>query len=118
MNAYAPEQVEAAIREISERITRGVKVCAERYVIFQEANREYDQQFATAYLKAHDRPAHERKYVAELATLKARKSREEAEAAHRYAEKQAHALELELRALQSVGASVRAMYAVAGRGEQ
>lgn len=117
MTAYAPEQVENAIREISDRIARGVRVCAERYSATLEATREHDREFATAYLGASDRPAHERKYIAELATTDARKRRDEADAAYKYADRQAKALELELRALQSVGASVRAMFAVAGRGE-
>jgi len=46
-----------------------------------------------------------------------REARDVAEAAFKYADRRAKALELELRALQSIGASVRSMYAVAGRGE-
>jgi hypothetical protein len=46
-----------------------------------------------------------------------RHERDVADAAHRFADRQARALENELRALQSVGASIRAMYGVAGRGE-
>lgn len=117
MTAYAPEQVENAIRGISDRISKGVKVCAERYTAFLTASREYDHAFASAYVAAQDRPAHERKYFAEVATQPARQRRDDADAAYRYADRQAKALELELRALQSVGASVRAMYSIAGRGE-
>lgn len=78
-------------------------------------------------MKSTDHPAHERKSIADLAVLEprhddpaglsARERRDLADAEWRYADRQAHAWELELRAEQSIGASVRSMYAVAGRGE-
>lgn len=114
---YAPEQIEAAIRDVSNRIANGVRICATRYEAYLKADREYDQQFAAAYLDANDKPAHERKYIAELETVNARQLRDQADAAYRYADRQAKALELELRALQSVGASIRTVFGVAGRGE-
>jgi hypothetical protein len=110
-----PEQVEQAIKQVSERIARGVRVCSNTYREFLEADRQLDHDFAKAYVD-HNGPAHEKRYAAELATFEARRHRDECDAAYRYADRQARALELELRALQSVGASVRAMYAVAGRG--
>jgi hypothetical protein len=90
-------------------------VCSERYAAFLDADRAYDQAFAHAYLDA-DGAAHERKYVAEVATAGEREARDRTDAAYRYADRQAKALELELRAYQSLGASVRSMYAVAGVG--
>ena len=111
-----PVAVEQAIRGIANRIAAGVKVCSERYETFLTADRDYDRAFAGAYL-AHDGAAHERKYAAELATHKQRETRDVADAAYRYADRQHRALQDELRAYQSVGASIRQMYAVAGRGE-
>lgn len=111
-----PVQIEAAIRNVAERISRGVKVCSERYEGYLSADREYEQAFARAYLGA-DGPAHERKYTAELETAQERERRDVADAAYRYADRTAKALEAELRAYQSVSASVRQMYAVAGRAE-
>ncbi len=110
-----PVEIETAIRTCSDRIAASVRVCSERYGAFLDADRGYDQAFAHAYLGA-DGPAHERKYAAELATSTERKLRDEADAAYKYADRKAKALELELRAYQSLGASVRSMYAVAGVG--
>jgi len=118
MNAEAwnPVEIEERIRNVSGRIAEGVSVCDKRYRAHLDALRTYDAAFARAYL-AHNGPAHEKKYEAELATQDERRTRDEADALHRYADRQARALENELRALQSVGASIRSMYATAGRGE-
>ena len=116
MSVLNPVDVERGIREVAERIARGVSVVSERYGAFLTAERAYDQAFARAYM-AHEGPAHERKYAAELATEREREARDVADVAFRYADRTARALENELRALQSVGASVRQMYSVAGRGE-
>lgn len=112
----SPDQVETLIRETSTRISKGVRICSERYEVFLAAEREYAKLYAEAYLEA-DGPAHEKRYAAEVRTTAARRIRDEADVKYRYADRQAKALELELRALQSVGASVRSMYSVAGRGE-
>ena len=110
-----PVDIEANIRTVSDRISRGVLVCDERYRAFLAADRAYDAAYARAYM-GHGGPAHEKKYAAELATQGEREARDTADAAYRYADRQAKALQDELRAWQSVGASVRSMYAVAGRG--
>jgi hypothetical protein len=110
-----PVDVEHAIRTCSERIAKGVMVCDQRYRTFLEADRLYDAAYARAYM-CHEGPSHEKRYAAELATQGERKERDEADAAYRYADRQAKALQDELRAWQSVGASVRAMYNVAGVG--
>lgn len=111
-----PVQIETAIREVANRISDGVKVCADRYTVFLAADRAYEQAFAIAYM-THEGPAHEKKYAAEIATATEREARDVADAAYRYADRLSKALQDELRAYQSVGASVRAMYSVAGRGE-
>ncbi|WP_228002175.1 hypothetical protein [Nocardia australiensis] len=116
MNDYNPVSVENAIRECANRIAKGVTVCGNAYAAFLDADRSYDRVFASAYLDA-DGPAHERKYVAELATQEEREKRDVADAAYRYADRTARAVEAELRAWQSVGASIRQAYGVAGRGE-
>ncbi|MGF7124070.1 hypothetical protein [Rhodococcus sp. BE178] len=116
MTDYNPVKVEQAIRNCANRIAGGVSVCSNTYSAFLDADRAYDQAFAKAYLEAGG-AAHERKYIAELATDEERSARDLADAAYRYADRQAKALEAELRAWQSVGASVRSMYGVAGRGE-
>lgn len=114
---FNPVEVENAIKEISERIAKGVSVCDKRYRDFLAADHAYDLAYAAAYV-ALECPVHERKYRAELATSQVRERRDVADAAYRYADRQAKALEAELRAMQSVGASIRAMYQVAGVGER
>ncbi len=110
-----PVDIEQNIRSCSDRIARGVKVCDERYATFLKVDHAYDVAFAQAFLK-FEGPANRAKYEAELATIEERQARDTADAAYKYADRQARALENELRAWQSVGASVRSMYAVAGVG--
>ncbi|EOM77665.1 hypothetical protein DW322_08700 [Rhodococcus rhodnii] len=116
MTDHNPVEIESSIRECANRIAKGVTVCANAYTQFLAADRSYDAAFARAYLTAAG-PAHEKKYAAELDTAAERETRDTADAAYQYANRQARALEAELRAWQSVGASVRSMYQVAGRGE-
>ena len=112
-----PVAIENRIREISERIAQSASVCNKRYEAFLTAERVYEQAYAAAYM-AHQGPAHEKKYAAELATNAERAKRDVADASYRYADRLAKSLESELRAYQSIGASVRAMWSVAGTGER
>lgn len=105
-----PADLEQHIQEISRRIHKGVRVVTDAERAARDKRRQYDLVFAQAYLK-HDGPAHERKYFAEAATTVERQEAEVAEVAFRHAERTARALENELRATQSIGASIRAMYA-------
>ncbi|MFI0469269.1 hypothetical protein ACH347_34785 [Saccharopolyspora sp. 5N102] len=106
-----PVEIEQAIRKCSERIHDGVKVTTDAESEAKRLRREYEAAHARAYL-AYQGPAHEKKYAAELATQAEREAAETAEIAFRYAERTARAVEAELRAWQSVGASVRLMYGV------
>jgi len=106
---FNPVSIEHAIKHCADRIAKGVRVCSEHYAAKLAAEREYDKAFARAYLH-YEGAAHERKYAAELATAELRERKDAADVAYRYAASTARALEDELRALQSVGASVRAMY--------
>lgn len=104
-----PVDIEQAIRACTERIHAGVLVVTKAEREAREAGRDYDRAVARAYLAAEG-PAHERRYHAELATAAERDARDVAEVAFKFAERTAKAVESELRAWQSVGASVRAMY--------
>ena len=112
----SPLQVESAIRDVANRMATGVKVCSDRYAAFLEADHAYDVAYARAYM-GHEGAAHEKKYAAVLACQAERDVRDAADVAYRHADRRAKALDAELRALQSVGASLRVQYGVAGRGE-
>lgn len=105
-----PVDIEQRMQEISRRIHAGVTVVTNAEAEFRKSDQRYDLAFAHAYMR-HDGPAHEKKYAAEIATEKPRADRDVAELAFKHAERTAKALEAELRAWQSVGASIRAMYA-------
>ena len=117
-----PVGVEELIRGVAERMAKGVPICAERYATYLAASHAYDLAYARAYLGGQDEseqpPAHERRYRAEIAAAEQRQARDVADAAYRHADRTARALEHELRALQSLGASLRAQYGVAGVGER
>jgi hypothetical protein len=108
-----PVDIERAIRSCSDRIANGVRVCSDAYGTYLRADAAYDAAFARAYMR-HEGPQTEKKYAAELATERERAERDAADAAYKYADRLARALESELRAWQSVNASVRAMYSAAG----
>lgn len=111
-----PVLIENHIRELVTRIANGIRVCSDRYAAFQSADREFDRAFASAYLAAEG-SIKDKEATAKLETMSEREARDVAEAAHRHADRLAKALELELRAWQSISASFRAMYGAAGRGE-
>lgn len=114
--ALSPVQIENHIREIANRIAAGVQACTDAYTTFMDAERAYDLAYAKAFLKATG-AQYERKYKVEVETYELRQERDVAEVAYKHADRTAKAAESELRAYQSVGASIRAMYTVAGRGE-
>ena len=111
-----PVEIEQAIRELVNRISKGIQFTSARYSEFLEADREFDRAFSRAYLDAEG-SIKDREHTARLETMDERDARDVADAAYRHADKLSRALESELRALQSLGASVRMMYGVAGRGE-
>ena len=109
-----PVQIEATMRELINRVSRGIKVTSDRYAEFSEADRLYDQAQARAYLEAVW-PVKEREAQVELDTAVERERRDVAEVAFRHADRLSKALDLELRAWQSIGSSVRQAYGNAGR---
>lgn len=112
-----PVEIEREILDLSNKISHGVRVFSERYRAFLDADREYDRAFAAAYLGCEDGSIKDREKHAVLVTIEQREARDVAEVAYKHADKMHRALSDSLRALQSVGASVRMQYATAGRGE-
>ena len=108
-----PVQVEQNIRTLANNIARGVTVVSNTEAVAREARRKYDVAFAHAYMD-YTGPAHAKKYWATIQTEAELEAADVAELAFRHAERTARALTEELRAWQSVGASVRAMYGAPG----
>lgn len=116
MDPLNPVAVENRIRSLSNEIARGVGIVTERLKKFKQAERAFDEAFSRAYLNAAG-SVEDRKRQAMLETMSQREALDFAEVEFKHADRRAKALELELRGIQSIGASVRAMYGVAGRGE-
>ena len=106
---FNPADIERKINECANRIADGVQIVTKREREAREKRREFDRAYALAYVQS-EAPAHVRKYEADLATMDQRKAAEDAEVTFKHAERQAKALEKELVAWQSVGASVRTMF--------
>lgn len=108
-----PVDIEQQISAVANDIARGVPVVSNAEAKAREARRAYDVAFAHAYLD-YTGPAHAKKYAAVLATEKELEAADVAEVAFKHAERTARALTEKLRAHQSIGASVRAMYQTPG----
>lgn len=109
-----PIVVEGHIRELVNRIAKGIAVCNARYAEFMDADREFDRAYASAYLSAEG-SVKDKEQKAKLGTMDEREARDVAEVAYKHADRLAKALGDELRAWQSLGASVRQAYANAGK---
>lgn len=109
-----PVDVERHISGVRDRIAKGVRVVTDAEREAKRLRREFDLAFARAY-KAAEGSIPDKKYQAQIDTIELREEAENAEIAFNYAERTAWALKDELSALQSIGASVRAMYETAGR---
>lgn len=104
-----PVDVEQHIEEIRNRIAKGVSVVTAAEREAKRLRREFDLAFAHAYKKAEG-SIPDRKYEAQIKTMGQREAAEIAELAFNHAERTAWSLKDELSAVQSIGASVRAMY--------
>lgn len=111
MTDWNPASVEAVIQETSDRIEKGVVEVDKTYRDFLEKDLAFDVAEARAYLACNDKPAHERKFHAVLATVDERMARDAADSMHRLMEKNMKALERKLDAYRSIGTSVRQAYA-------
>ena len=109
-----PVQVEQAIREAVDTITEAVRVVSARLSAWKDAEREYDLDYARAYLAAPG-PAHAKRYETEIATTEKRHALDVAEVAYKYADRRAKAAEESLSAWQSILRSVNGMYGAAGQ---
>jgi hypothetical protein len=111
-----PVEIEQHIRELVERIAKGVSYCDKCYRDMQAKERDYDRAFIGNYMVAEG-AVKDRELQAKMQAMEERTAFEEAEAKYRHAAQLHKALDSELRAYQSIGASVRMMYGNVGRGE-
>lgn len=105
-----PVEVERALQKVRNDINRGVRIVSDAERAKREAQRTYDRAYAQAFIAATCAQT-EKRYHAELATVAERDALDAAEVAYSYAKSRARALTDELSALQSLGQSVRTMYA-------
>lgn len=111
-----PIAVESRIRSIADSILRGADIVHELRVRHENLKVTYDLAFARASMAAEG-PMYARRWRAEEATHELRQQLAVAYTAYRHGADKLDALKSELRAYQSVGASIRAAYKTAGRGE-
>ena len=114
MEPLNPVQIEQHILELTNRISKGIRVFTDRYADFLEKDREFDKAYARAYLSAEG-SIKDKEKQAVIETFESRTARDVAEVAYKQSDKLLKALDSELRALQTLSASVRMMYGVAGR---
>ncbi|MGN0095080.1 MAG: hypothetical protein ACI38U_03360, partial [Corynebacterium sp.] len=84
---------------------------------YRKADADYDRAKARAQLAAEGKTVADREAAVELATVAERDARDVAEVAYSHVNRRVKAFEKELDAIRSIGANVRQMYSVAGRGE-
>lgn len=109
-----PADIEEEIEGVRRRIHNGIKVVSDARKAYNKARRAYRRALCTAYIR-YEGPAHEKKYAAELATEDELEAMDHAEEAFKYALDLSEGLRDDLRALQSIGASIRSMYQTEGR---
>ena len=112
-----PVQVEQRILKLSNLIAEGVKQVTDHLRAYRQADAEYDRAKARAQLAAEGKTVADREAEVELATVTERDARDVAEVAYSHVNRRVKAFEKELDAIRSIGANVRQMYSVAGRGE-
>lgn len=111
-----PAQVEHHLRELSNRIAKGVKYVSDRQREFDEQERLFKKAYAVAFTTGEG-SNEDRKQQAILKTMQACEDRDVAKAALDYAKDLVKSYRDEMSTYQTISAMVRAMYAVAGRGE-
>jgi hypothetical protein len=111
-----PMAIEARIRSIAASILKGADIVDGLRTNYTQLKTDYDLAFAKAAI-ALEGPKYQREWQAEVSTHDLRQQLDVAYTAYRHGADKLRALESELRAYQSVGASIRAAYQTAGRGE-
>jgi hypothetical protein len=112
---WSPVAVEQRLADIDHLITSGVDTLADAYDEYARLKNQVEVETARAYVH-HKGPAHEKKYAAVLATEQLRAQLAVADAVYHRARWKNEGLSEQLKAVQSIGASLRSQYENAGRG--
>ena len=112
---WSPVAVEQRLAYIDDQITQGVDALAEAYSKYAHAKNELEKANARAFMN-YSGALGAKKYAAIVATTELRDQLTVADIAYHYAKTRSEALKDQLSAVQSIGASVRAQYEIAGRG--
>lgn len=115
MEPLNPVQIERDLRETNQRIYKGVEIVSKRYADYLQAEAEYKNAHARAYLAAEG-SIKDKEAQAEIATQDERNARDVAEVAHKRAKDTLRAVESEQSALQTISAGIRQAYAGAHHG--
>ena len=108
-----PADAEAWIRQVSNRIAKGVKVVTDAEAEMKAKKRAFDLAFAHAYKRAEGSEQF-RKQTATIDAMPHREEADNAEIAYRYAQRTAEALERELFAAMAINRNIVSMYGAAG----
>lgn len=111
-----PVEVEAWIRNCTNRVAKAVLVITKREEAMKAAKRNFDLAFANAFKNAQGSD-NLRRQTAVVEAMPHREQYDNAEIAFNYAKRLAESVERELFAAMSINKSVRGMYAAAGIGE-
>lgn len=111
-----PADAEAWIREVKNRIAKGVKVVTQAEATMKAKKRAFDLAYAHAFKNAEGSDTH-RKHSAVIEAMPEREKLDNAEIAFQYAKRTAEALERELFAAMAINSNIREMYKAAGVGE-
>lgn len=111
-----PVQVEAWIRNCTNRVAKAVLVITKREEAMKAAKRDFDLAFAHSFKNAQGSD-NLRRQTAVIDAMPHREKYDNAEIAFNYAKRLAESVERELFAAMSINKSVRGMYAAAGIGD-
>ena len=116
MEPLNPVQIERDLRTTNEHIYKGVEVVSKAYADYLDAEREYKNAYAMAYLAAEG-SIKDKEAKAEVATEEKRDARDVADVAYKRAKDMLRAVIAKQSALQTMAAGIRQAYAGSGHGQ-
>lgn len=112
-----PAQIDQALHEVTNRLSRAPKVITDREAAMLEAKRHYDLAKDIAYKRAEG-SVRDREAQANIDTQEEREAYEVAYIAYKYADREARAMERQQSTLQTNAKLTLSMFNAAGVGER